>query len=157
MMRSIIFAGFWRRTAAYLLDAVLAFMLLLPYTYLLEYWLRPQFGDAKLLYGLTEFLLSDTIVMALIVIFWVKQGATPGMMLLDIRVIDATSGKWPGWKQATARLFMRMLAIMTIVGILLLIWDRQKQALHDKICTTLVVDAQEDYEYLVLPADGTIA
>lgn len=156
MMRAIIYAGFWRRTAAYCLDAALAFILLLPYTYLLEYWLRPQFGGAKLLYGLTHFLLSDTIVMVLIVIFWVKQGATPGMMLLELRVIDATTGKWPGWKQAIARLFMRMLSIMTIIGILLLIWDRQKQALHDKICNTLVVDAQEDYEYLVLPADGSI-
>jgi uncharacterized RDD family membrane protein YckC len=149
-----VYAGFWRRGGAYLADAVLAFSLLFPYTYLLEQLLRPQFGSAKLLYGISEFLLSDAIVMALVVIFWVKRGATPGMMLLELHVIDATSGQRLSWKQAIARLFMRMLAILTIVGIVMLVWDRQKQGLHDKVCHTLVVDANEDYEYLDYPANG---
>lgn len=147
----LIYAGFWRRTGAYVVDAVLAFALLLPYTYVLQQMLQPYFGSAGLLYGLSEFLLSDMLVMIMIVIFWVKLGATPGMMLLELKVIDEQSGGMLTWKQAIARLFMRFIAIFTVLGVLMLLWDSRKQALHDKICHTLVVDTQEDYEYLAFP------
>lgn len=151
------YAGFWHRTGAYGVDVLLAFILLLPYTYLLEQLLQPLFAGHNILYGISEFLLSDVSVMALTVFFWVKHGATPGMMLLELRVIDASSGQHLSWLQAIARLFMRLLAIMTILGVIMLAWDRRKQALHDKICNTLIVDAQDDYEYQYFPGDGAWA
>ncbi|MBI3561610.1 MAG: RDD family protein [Gammaproteobacteria bacterium] len=137
------YGGFWRRSGAYGIDAVLAKAVLFPWVYYLQHSVRPQLG-ADLLYIPLQLVLADGWVLLLVVMFWVKYGATPGMLLFELRVIDATHGGRLTWKQAIARLFMRAIAMLTVLGILMLIWDRQKQGLHDKICNTWVVDAQED-------------
>lgn len=150
MTTQLIYAGFWRRVAAYLVDTILAFVLMLPHTYVLQRLLRPELLDHKWLYNGIEYLLSDVLVMVLIVIFWVKRAATPGMMLMELRVVDANSFANLTWKQAITRLLIRMLLIVSILGIFviaMLIWDPRKQALHDKICQTVVIDAMDDYEY----------
>lgn len=147
MNNPVIYGSFGRRTTAYLVDAILGFVLVLPHTYVMQRLLRPEMLEHRWLYNVLEYLLSDGLVMVLIVIFWVKYAATPGMMLMELHVVDARTHSNLSWKQAVARLFMRILAILTVLGILMLIWDQRKQALHDKICNTLIVDAMDDYEY----------
>lgn len=70
--------------------------------------------------------------------FWAKLGATPGKMLMRMRVVDAGTLEKPNFFQA----LRRFLAYPTgLVGILLIILTKQKQAWHDKIAGTVVVKA----------------
>ena len=116
-------AGIGRRVAAYVLDAVLFFVTLIV-GYII--WLG----------------------------FSMRHGQTPGKQLLGIRVIraDGTASTW-GWT------FVREIVVKgLIIGLgvdsityglgtlfdgLWAFWDRDRQAIHDKIVKTLVVDDRQ--------------
>lgn len=72
-----------------------------------------------------------------------KSGATPGKKIMKIRVVKA-DGSAVGYGGA----FLREVVGKFISGIILLIgyfwmlWDPNKQALHDKIAGTYVVKNQ---------------
>ena len=60
--------------------------------------------------------------------FWAWRGQTPGMTVVGIRVVTPH-----GSRLSVGRAFVRY------VGYFMIVWDRRKQALHDKIADTYVV------------------
>ena len=83
-----------------------------------------------------------------------RRGQTPGKQLLGIRVIrtDGRPSDW-GWtfiREFFVKLILFELAVDTVtlgLGSILdglwAFWDRDRQALHDKIVKTIVVDDRE--------------
>ena len=83
-----------------------------------------------------------------------RRGQTPGKKLLGIRVIrtDGSPSDW-GWtflREFVIKLILFELAvdaltfgIGSILDSLWAFWDRDRQALHDKIVKTIVVDDRE--------------
>ena len=113
-------AGIGRRVAAYFLDIVLFFLtLIIGY---IVWWL-----------------------------FALRRGQTPGKQLLGIRVIraDGRPSDW-GWtfiREFVIKFILFEVAVDTvtfglgsILDCLWAFWDRDRQALHDKIVKTIVVD-----------------
>ncbi len=82
------------------------------------------------------------LVLAYFVLFTGLRGQTPGKMLLGIRVVDER-GALPGLRRAIMREIIGKLISSTIlyIGFLAPLWDRQRQAWHDKIAGTYVVPA----------------
>jgi uncharacterized RDD family membrane protein YckC len=77
------------------------------------------------------------------VAFWVYRSATPGKMLLKLKIVDADSGGKP----TTGHLIGRYLGyyVSTLPLLLGLIWvafDKRKQGWHDKLASTAVVKVQ---------------
>ncbi len=75
-------------------------------------------------------------------IFFVgKFGATPGKMLMKIKIVTA-EGDRVSYARATGRYFARILSgLILYIGFLMAFWDPEKRALHDRICNTRVVVA----------------
>ena len=69
-----------------------------------------------------------------------KYGATPGKMLMKIKVVTPDGGP-VSYGRATGRYFAKMLsAIILYIGFLMAFWDEEKRALHERICNTRVVN-----------------
>lgn len=136
------YAGFWARCFAVILDTILQCMVIAPF---LIYF----FGfDALLDYntdmGNTDWYVSAGLMVA-VVLFWKYKSATPGKMMMGLKVVDAdTLGPVP-----TGRLVLRYLAYYVSVlplclGFIWVAFDKRKRGFHDMIAKTVVVHAQEN-------------
>jgi uncharacterized RDD family membrane protein YckC len=71
-----------------------------------------------------------------------KYGATPGKMLMKIKVVSPDGGPI-SYGRSTGRYFAKMLSgIILYIGYLMAFWDEEKRALHDRICKTRVINSQ---------------
>jgi uncharacterized RDD family membrane protein YckC len=99
------------------------------------------FGTSALLWlvGLVAYLVYRSVLEGS------PGGAALGKRMVGIRVADVLTGAPISRQRAAGRLLM--LPVMAVVGLLLLIpldllwplWDRQKQTLHDKLSSTVVL------------------
>ncbi len=77
------------------------------------------------------------------------RGQTLGKMMVGIKVVRAEDGGLPGWGKAIGRWVLPgVLSLVPFVGWILqllayisLLWDDRRQGWHDKMATTVVVDA----------------
>jgi uncharacterized RDD family membrane protein YckC len=73
------------------------------------------------------------------VFFVVKYGATPGKMIVGLRIIMA-NGDRLGVGRAIGRYFAEMVSGMVCyIGYIIVAFDDQKRSLHDHMCSTRVV------------------
>jgi uncharacterized RDD family membrane protein YckC len=136
-MKEVTYAGFWIRTAAALIDSVLILMVIVP---LLRAFGGPDFGLAGgqpgFLWAVTNYFLPAIVV----ILFWVYRSATPGKMVLGLRIVDATTGGKPSNGQLIGRyLGYYVSTIPLLLGIFWVAVDRRKQGWHDKLAGTVVV------------------
>jgi uncharacterized RDD family membrane protein YckC len=108
-------------------------------------------GDARLLPGFFEHrlltlagVLSVVIDIAYFAYFWSSRGASIGMMPFGFKVRDVVTGQYPTMGKAALRGFIWTLeyaltfCLVGALGWLWMLWDAQKQAIHDKIAGTIV-------------------
>ncbi len=154
-------AGFWKRVAAYILDAIVL--------YIPQMLIEKAFGGDAAKEALKQASLDavgnpDAMMaanmhyystmwpaMLLIVVMGVLyftlcessawQG-TLGKLALGIRVTDR-QGKRISFPRALGRYFAKFLsAIILGIGFLMVAWTQRKQGLHDIICDTLVLNGR---------------
>ena len=76
-----------------------------------------------------------------------SKSATPGKMLMKITVVDA-NGFSISYGKATLRYIGKILDVLTLgIGYLIAFFTDRKQALHDLVATTYVVDAEGYLNY----------
>ena len=96
-------------------------------------------------YGALETAIEQLIPFVLTVSLWARFGMTPGKRLCNCHVVDAGHGGKPGWGQSILRYIGYIISTLTLgIGFLWMLWDKQNQALHDKIAGTLVVMDDDD-------------
>lgn len=134
-----VYAGFWIRVWAALIDTVLVVMLTTPLLVLVYGWHdvinSPGSGTRPM-----EVVISWILPAVAVIAFWRARLATPGKMAISARIVDAVTGEAP----STAQLIGRYLGyfVSTIPFGLGLIWvglDRRKQGWHDKLAGTVVI------------------
>jgi uncharacterized RDD family membrane protein YckC len=124
------YGGFWRRVAAYLIDAI---VIGIP-TSILQ----------RVLNGST----SGKVVAELVALFggWLyfalmessTRQATLGKMALDMKVTD-DEGNRISFGRATGRYFAKILsALILLIGFIMVAFTDRKRGLHDMIAGTLV-------------------
>ena len=85
-------------------------------------------------------LIENALPAVATIAFWVFVGATPGKILFECRVVDARTGRPPGWARATVRYLCYFVSLVPLgLGFLWIAWDKRKQGWHDKLAGTLVV------------------
>lgn len=137
-MDDMTYAGFWIRTAAAIIDSILAMIVLVPLLtgiYGSGYWLNPPPT-----LSFWHFLLNYVLPAVAIVTFWIYRSATPGKMLLKLSIIDAKTGGKPSTGQLIGRYlgyYVSMLPLM--LGIIWVGLDKRKQGFHDKLAGTVVI------------------
>jgi uncharacterized RDD family membrane protein YckC/Tfp pilus assembly major pilin PilA len=128
-----LYAGFWRRAAAAILDA-----LVLAIPAVIVTLVIPD--------GVLQRLLNIIVACAYYASFHSSRlQATPGMRAFGIKVTDHGGGRI-GLGRAIGRYFASWLSFLTLIGFLLAAFTQKRQALHDMICRTFVVNesAQPD-------------
>jgi len=133
-MSTTMYAGFWRRFAAWILDGLLLSLVTLPFTVqfgvsIAEASRRSASSTISLVVGWLYFALMESSA---------KQ-ATVGKMALGIIVTDL-DGRRIGFGRATGRYFAKILSALTLgIGFLMAGFTERKQALHDMVASCLVI------------------
>jgi uncharacterized RDD family membrane protein YckC len=74
-------------------------------------------------------------------LMWAAWGTTPGKRALHLLIVDADSGQRMNVKQSLLRTFGYLLTFATLgAGFLWVFFNPRKQALHDRIANTVVID-----------------
>lgn len=140
-----VYGGFWRRFAAILIDGIIMMVVLLPVNAVLggmaaKAQPSAQFTFLTAYVGVT-WLLSLVLNCAYQVYFLSQKSATPGKMVLGLKVITASGGPISP-ARAAGRYFAYLLSGLTLlIGYIMAAFDSQKRALHDHICSTRVIRA----------------
>ncbi len=80
-------------------------------------------------------------------VLWAVWGTSPGKQALHLRIVDADTGEPMTVRQAGLRTLGYLLSFATCgAGFLWVLFNQRKQALHDRIANTAVIDDR--------PADG---
>ena len=122
------YAGFWRRSVAWIIDGIIlsAINTILMRIY---FWGAPQ----------TIIWLGHIIMFVYVIGFWAWRGQTLGKMLMGVKIIK-TDGSPVGIGRAILRYIGYLVSyIIILIGYLMVAWDSKKQGLHDKIAGTYVV------------------
>jgi len=72
-----------------------------------------------------------------------KFGQTPGKKAYDMKIVDDKSGKKIGFFRALFRFVAFLITASTLLGLFLPFYRKDKKALHDLVCSTLVVVEKE--------------
>ncbi len=128
------YAGFIARWVAFTIDnalfAVLTIVLVFPF---------PNFED-PLPIGIYR-VVTTLALIALMIVMWVKyDGATPGKKLMRIKIVDADTLESIDYKTGMKRFLGYILSsLMLLVGFVMVLFSKKKQAFHDKFANTLVI------------------
>jgi uncharacterized RDD family membrane protein YckC len=131
--RSLSYAGFWIRVAAYIIDAIILSVLQIILAYVLYggySMMEPNYSLTMIsvVFGIAYFCGMESSV---------KQ-ATLGKLAVGIKV-GRESGERISFGNALGRYFGKILsAIILCIGFMMAGWDSKKQALHDKLAGTYV-------------------
>jgi len=152
-MMPVPYAHFHQRVLAQLLDIFLLFALLAPILYLLNNLVIPyiETETALITYRLIRFVLVTSAIVYVLAICLERFGATPGKILMGLKVLDMHTGEYLSRRQAALRILLSWLSILSSIGVLLIILDSRKQAAHDKILHTIVIKLEDDYACMELP------
>lgn len=141
----VMYAGFWWRALAYMIDACILWLPQHTITSLLQATIRipiptshgiPLMPPITSLAGFAE-MAMDWLYFALMESS--SYQATIGKMICGLIVTDAAGARIT-FGRATARHFSKIIsAIILYIGFMMAGWTERKQALHDMIAGTLVI------------------
>lgn len=133
----IVYVGFWARTAASILDTIWMYLIIYTVAYFI---LGEQVLNSDLAFNPAQAVYDYIIPFLIVMGFWMKKSATPGKMLLNMKIVDADTLE----KVPNSRLLIRYIAyfismIPLFLGFMWVGWDKKKQGWHDKLAKTVVI------------------
>ena len=122
------------RVKAFITDM---FMIYMPIMYVITY---------LVLDGKDEFQASELAPLLAVSLYGIiyaflvsKFGQTPGKKAYDMKIVDDKTGKKIGFFRALFRFVAFLFTAATLLGLILPFYRKDKKALHDLVCSTLVV------------------
>ena len=107
--------------------------------------LGPRYAEHDLI-SMPSFI-GNSAMLIVAVILWVTVLGTPGKLLLDCQVVDATTGKPIRYPQAIIRALGYYVSLLPLMlGFFWVIWSKRKQSFHDKLAHTVVIQ-NAHFEY----------
>ncbi|MGB5326540.1 MAG: RDD family protein [Pseudomonadales bacterium] len=138
-----VYAGFWVRVGAALIDSILLLLVvgpLLTMVYGRDYWV-----SEAAFHGSMDALLNWILPAIAIILFWYYKSATPGKMIFDLRIVDAQTGGKPSKGQLIGRYFAYYVSTIPLgLGLIWVAFDKRKQGWHDKLAGTVVIKDADD-------------
>ena len=139
------YAGFWIRLVARLIDntitSVAGYIFQIPLLIIVARMGKQNAADMPVLLGTAAIAVVLSLGAAAYYEAWflVKKGATPGKMILGLKVIRARGGTFT-WGLAIGRYFAYVMSgLLLYFGYIMAGWDEEKRSLHDRVCDTRVV------------------
>jgi len=119
------------------------FMLLMPLMYIVTYLVfgsLQEFSEHKLL-GWAYMLIPNFIIVT--IFFW-KSGQTPGCRAYAIELVDSKTLKKPHILAIALRYYFELLSIISIFGVLMAFFRKDKKSLHDLLSGTVLIKTDQD-------------
>lgn len=132
------YAGFGLRLGASIIDI----LILLPLLYGLGYAVygSAYFSSTEAIKGTADYFIQIVLPMAITLVFWHYKSATPGKQILGLKIVDASTFEKPSTGQFVLRYFAYIVSMLPLgLGFIWVIFDKRKQAFHDKIARTLIL------------------
>ena len=135
-----LYAGFWKRVLALLIDAIILFVICMVLTLGIVPVLKSESDSSKTILGIVITVLWPTVYWLYCTLFeYSSKQATPGKMALGIFVTDL-DGNRISFGRANGRYWARLISSLTLgIGYMMAGFTQRKQALHDIIAKCLVV------------------
>ena len=139
------YAGFWIRTAAYVIDSILLsvawFLLILVFAIIAVIVNPNAVNDSQSAsVNLTSDLAGLLVTFGYFAGLWTLNGATYGQRWLGMRVVDAATFQPPRPAQAALRWLGLWLSFAALcIGVIWVAFDPRKQGWMDKLAGTVVV------------------
>ena len=135
------YAGFWLRLGASVIDILVLLAIIAPIEiafYGREYPALAMAGRTLAVDVWTQLVLP---LLAMIVL-WRYRSATPGLMLLSAKIVDAATlapAKLGKLTLRAAVLLLMWMFVLPLIGVLWIAFDKRKQGWHDKAAGTIVI------------------
>lgn len=137
-MTSYNYAGFWIRVAASIVDSIILVLVTSPILY--SIYGKEYFKSEGLVVGYWDIIINWIFPAIAVIVFWTYKSATPGKMIVGIKIIDAKTGNPPSPVQSIIRYLGYYVSIIPIMlGIIWIAFDDKKQGWHDKLANTVVI------------------
>lgn len=135
--------GFGPRLGAYLIDAVIlfivTFVLMFPLG-LIGALIGSKIGIIGALFGLTGWVLGLAVSIGYLLVPWAQVGVTPGKRLLGLKVVNGDGTEPLGYGKAAMRMVGYMASgLLFCAGFIMIAFTRDNRGLHDMIADTKVV------------------
>ena len=135
-------AGFLVRLVAYIIDAIiLAIVAWIIQVIFVMPAMNPNAGGGAAAMAAIGYILLLIWTLGYLIFFWTRSGATPGKMIMGLKVVTVDGGKLSVGKAVLRIIGYVVSGIIVYLGFLWIIWDKDKQGWHDKIAGTYVVKA----------------
>lgn len=138
----VVYAGFWKRYAAYFLDSIVVAIINVPVSLVFNL-IGAASGNETLAVALSMIAMLGGFVIGIgyyAGFHASKGGATLGKMAVGIKVVRS-DGERITFMRGVGRYFGFILSSLTLmIGFIMAAFTERKQALHDMLCDTLVVD-----------------
>ena len=132
------YAGFWVRFVAMIIDSLLLLLITSPLLYML--YGVAAFTGTKFVQGPGDILISYVFPIVATVLFWKYLAATPGKILLNMKIVSGEHGGAPSTGQFVLRYFAYIPSTLVLfLGFIWVAFDPRKQSWHDKIAKTVVL------------------
>lgn len=143
---ALVYGGRWRRLVAGIVDGLIVYAV----TWLLT---APVLGFRTMYEGsLARQTVANLVAGVVAFLYYVLQhgrwGQTLGKRVMSLRVVRADDAGPISYGQAAWRLLFAYLVSLATCGVgglidvAWILWDRRRQALHDKVARTVVVQAE---------------
>lgn len=122
------------RVKAFITDM---FMIMMPIMYITTYIIldgKDSFQGSEMARWITMGLYG-----LIVITFWVKKGQTPGFKAYDIILVNDSDKKTLNFVTATLRYFMYIISAISIIGVLLPFFRKDKKTLQDLVMRTSVI------------------
>lgn len=134
------YAGFWIRVGAALIDTMILLIVTMPLLIAIYGWAYFDAEKTSFIAGPADLLISWVAPAVGAIAFWLYRQATPGKMMLGLRVLDAKTGSTLRPTQALIRYIGYIVATIPLgLGLIWIALDARKQGWHDKMAGTVVL------------------
>lgn len=138
--QNIEYAGFWLRFGAAIIDTILILVISFPLLIAIYGWEYFGTENTGWIAGPADFLISWVLPAVATILFWMYRQATPGKMLLSVRIQDANTGAKLSLGQSVGRYLGYFVSTIPLgLGLIWVAFDKKKQGWHDKLAHTVVV------------------
>lgn len=138
-----VFASFGDRFFADLMDCILALIVALPFWYLIDklifninFW--DLFDETSDKFGIANYIIIILFIYNMTYLVG-KYGQSWGRRVFEIKVVDYSGNSIGFWRSLIRNILAISLSSIFYLGFLWILWDKERQAWHDKIMKTYVI------------------
>ena len=133
-----VYAGFWIRSVASIIDSILLLFLIIPLMIGVSGMDSLMTEQADRAIG--GFFITWGIPAFVVIVFWMYRSATPGKMMVHVKIADAETGGDATTRQLIGRYVAYFVSTISLMlGFLWVAFDKRKQGWHDKLAGTVVI------------------